>query len=65
MAIAQCPNCDRNNDLGNSPKMGAKIECQHCLTMLEIVWLDPYELDYPYDPPDDDLDDDFDDDFDD
>jgi hypothetical protein len=38
--------------------MGQRLTCRSCNTEVEVVWLDPVELDWPYD--DDGVDDEFD-----
>jgi lysine biosynthesis protein LysW len=53
----------------NKPKTGSLVNCTSCGTELQVVWLDPLELDWPfiddYDDfeDDDDFYDDDDDDF--
>jgi lysine biosynthesis protein LysW len=39
-----------------APKMGMLVACADCGAELEIVWLDPLELDWPYIPDWDDED---------
>jgi hypothetical protein len=39
--------------------MGQRFTCRSCNTEVEVVWLDPVELDWPYDE-DDEVDDEFD-----
>jgi lysine biosynthesis protein LysW len=59
MVKAECPACNTNVNLGGKPKMGQRLKCNSCGTELEVVWLDPVELDWPYDDDDfDDYDDD-------
>jgi lysine biosynthesis protein LysW len=59
---ADCPSCDAQVNVGSKPRMGQFITCPNCRTKLEITWLDPVELDWPYDEDDyDDFDDDYDD----
>jgi lysine biosynthesis protein LysW len=60
MSKAECPTCGAQVFVGGSPRLGQRFTCAGCKTVLEIVWLDPVELDWPYD--DDDDEDDRDDD---
>ncbi len=48
---ALCPNCEGQVNLGRKPGFGARINCPTCETELEIVWLDPPELDFPWEYP--------------
>ncbi len=60
MAQATCPSCGEDINISSKPKMGQKVICPECGNELEIVWLDPIELDWPYDEDDyddDDMDD--------
>jgi len=45
--------------------MGKRVVCPVCRAELEIVWLDPIELDWPYDDDEDEYDEYEDSDFDD
>jgi len=45
--------------------MGKRVVCPVCHTELEVVWLDPVELDWPYDDDEDDYDEYEDSDYDD
>ncbi len=56
-ATAECPECAHKISVGFQPKLGQFITCPSCKTRLEVVWLDPLELDYP-----EDLDEDFEED---
>lgn len=62
MTYAECPNCDQMVLVGPKPRIGQKVECKNCKTMLEVSWLDPLELDWPYRPSSSDHDG-YDDDF--
>ena len=57
MQTAVCPECGKNVTVGPEPKMGKMVTCKNCGTDLEIVWLDPLELDWPLD--EDEFDDDY------
>jgi len=39
--------------------MGSQVTCPECDAELEVVWLDPIELDWPFDDEDYDDDDDY------
>lgn len=54
MMIAQCVECDENIELGSQVRVGAKLTCHHCGARLEVVGLDPVEVDWAYDDEDDD-----------
>jgi alpha-aminoadipate carrier protein LysW len=54
MAKADCPACGANINIGPKPRMGQRIKCTTCSTELEVVWLEPIELDWPYDEDDED-----------
>jgi lysine biosynthesis protein LysW len=56
MAKADCPSCGNKVPLGPKPKMGQRVKCSACYTELEVVWLEPVELDWPYDDDDDEYD---------
>jgi lysine biosynthesis protein LysW len=59
---ADCPSCKAKVDLGLRPRLGQRFKCKECHTEVEVVWLDPVELDWPYDDDDDEFgDDDWDD----
>ncbi len=53
MAMADCPACGVKINIGLKPRMGQRIKCNACSTELEVVWLEPVELDWPYDVDDD------------
>jgi hypothetical protein len=48
MTISICPNCKAKVVLGSMPKYGDRYDCFECETILELVWLDPPELDWPW-----------------
>ena len=66
MPTAVCPECEEDVYVDPETEQGEIVSCDECGSELEIVGLDPIELD-PYDGSDkfDDDDDDFDDDDDD
>jgi alpha-aminoadipate carrier protein LysW len=51
MATAFCPNCDGEIRLGPQPRIGQRVTCPDCDTELEIIELDPPELDWIYEGP--------------
>ncbi len=63
MAVATCPDCGNEINLGAKPKEGQPVTCPECGADLEIISLEPLELDWAYsdfdeewDTPDDDWD---------
>lgn len=57
-AIALCPDCDQEIELGPSPKEGQKVTCPNCEADLEITSVDPLELSWDMDDLDEEWDDD-------
>ena len=49
--IKFCLDCDREIDLGSNPKVEQRVTCPHCGVKLEIINIDPLELDWVYDGP--------------
>ena len=67
MKKAKCPFCGSDVNVGVQPRMGELVRCSECDAELEIVWLNPIELDSPLDSVEDDdfeYSDDDDDDYD-
>jgi lysine biosynthesis protein LysW len=59
---ADCPSCDYKINFGGQARMGQRLTCPSCRVELEVIWLDPVELDFIYDDEDEDFDeDDYDD----
>jgi alpha-aminoadipate carrier protein LysW len=58
MKKVTCPSCGENVNVSDKPKMGQRVVCKECDTELEVVWLDPLELDWPMDEYERDDDDD-------
>ena len=58
MQSAECPQCGSDVPVGSQPRIGKMIECKSCGAELEVVWLDPLELDWPMLEDDDELDED-------
>ena len=63
MTLVECISCGTEINFSAQPKMGALVTCRDCDAQLEVVWLDPVELDWPYDEDEFDDDDDYDDDY--
>jgi alpha-aminoadipate carrier protein LysW len=63
MASAYCPDCDEKITLNPNPVVGQKLTCPHCDADLEVIGVDPLELDWAYDWEWDDEDDEDDDDY--
>ena len=49
MQKAKCPMCGADVKVGDKPKMGQLVTCNNCAAELEVVWLEPIELDWPMD----------------
>jgi len=60
MSTAVCPSCGAEVKVNGTPRIGMSVNCASCATDLDVVWLDPLELDWPIE--DDDFDEDFEDD---
>ena len=63
---ANCISCQEMVNVGNNPRLGDVVTCPKCDARLEVVWLEPLELDWPADEYEYDYDDDegyYDDDF--
>ncbi len=45
-AAAYCPDCGRTINLAPQSKRGQRVICQHCGADLELVSLEPPELDW-------------------
>ena len=60
MPKTYCPDCDAVINVDN-PREGAMIKCPECDMELEIISLDPFEVDFPLDLDEDGDDDDDDD----
>jgi alpha-aminoadipate carrier protein LysW len=52
MTFAECISCGTEIKFSAQPKMGHLVTCPDCSADLEVVWLDPVELDWPYDEED-------------
>lgn len=49
MSESVCPSCGAQVTVKGTPKIGMHTTCRSCDTELEVVWLDPLELDWPMD----------------
>ena len=50
-AMTRCPDCGRQIELWPLLQVGEELICPHCEANLEIISLDPVELDWAYIPP--------------
>ncbi|MEW5986801.1 MAG: hypothetical protein AB1791_09220 [Chloroflexota bacterium] len=48
MVTALCPDCEHPIDLTSHPKKGQLMVCPNCHTELEVISLNPVELDWAY-----------------
>jgi lysine biosynthesis protein LysW len=60
MSEAVCASCGAQVSVKGTPKIGMHVTCKSCDTELEVVWLDPLELDWPMDEFEGELEDDVD-----
>ncbi len=44
-----CPDCDAKIAFNPVAKLGQKVTCPECSAELEVIGLDPLELDWVYD----------------
>ena len=49
MGSAYCPDCDGRIVLNPHANLGQKLTCPHCDAELEVISLNPLELDWAYD----------------
>jgi alpha-aminoadipate/glutamate carrier protein LysW len=56
MAEAMCPDCGQQVEVGLKPKLGQWLTCPHCNAELEVVSVNPVELDWASDFEEDDED---------
>jgi lysine biosynthesis protein LysW len=56
-AVAECPSCGARVPVGRKLRIGQSVGCPVCRERLEVVWLNPVELDWPIDDQDDSYDD--------
>ena len=62
MENVYCPDCDGKIVLNPRVQLGQKLVCPHCDAELEVISVDPVELDWAYDWSWDDEDEDEDED---
>jgi hypothetical protein len=43
-----CLDCERRIDLGPEPQVGQRVKCSYCEVELEVINLEPLELDWIY-----------------
>lgn len=48
MVIATCPDCEGEINLGREPREGQSVVCPDCGADLEVISLEPLELDWAY-----------------
>jgi alpha-aminoadipate/glutamate carrier protein LysW len=53
MANALCPDCGQQVEVGPTPKLGQWLTCAHCSAELEVVSVNPVELDWASELEDD------------
>ncbi len=58
MPLATCPECDADIHVDEDMDKGDFVNCDECEVRLEVVGLDPIELDAAPDDDDEDADDD-------
>jgi len=49
VASTYCPDCDEKIVLQSPPRLRQKLTCPHCDAELEVISVDPLELDWVYD----------------
>ncbi|RMD59018.1 lysine biosynthesis protein LysW [Candidatus Parcubacteria bacterium] len=59
---AECISCGERFEVGAHPHLGDLVTCPVCDALLEVVQLEPLELDWPYEE-DEDFDDEEDEEF--
>ena len=52
MQSAVCSQCRSSISVGAQPKLGKLVTCSECGTELEIIWMNPVELDFPLEEDD-------------
>jgi len=56
MGFATCPSCDEQIRIVGQAEIGLEVTCPACGDLLEVVSVDPIELDWIYDDDDEDND---------
>lgn len=54
MSTVLCPECDEKIRMPGRPTLGRRFACHNCGVELELINLDPVELDWVYNEPDED-----------
>jgi len=49
--LVECVDCGAEITLTGQVRLGQEVTCPECSTMLEVVGLDPVEVDWIYDEP--------------
>jgi len=49
MEVAECISCGTQIAIRGDVLIGTQVKCPKCEAELEVVWLDPLELDWPFD----------------
>lgn len=49
MAVAVCPGCEEDVRLAGRLKLGQHVSCPSCGALLEVVSVNPVELDWAFD----------------
>jgi alpha-aminoadipate carrier protein LysW len=49
METLYCPDCDGKIVINPRVQLGQKLVCPHCDAELEVISIDPVELDWAYD----------------
>lgn len=65
MSVAVCPSCGETIKLVENARIGQRVTCHFCGEALEVVDVNPVELDWAYYEDEDWDDDDYEDDWDD
>lgn len=61
--VVECPDCEDNITLKGEIEWGQAVVCPHCGTNLEVINIDPVEVDWAYEDSGYDYGDDDDDDY--
>ena len=62
--LVKCLYCERPFSVGDNPRVGGIVYCEHCGEEFEIVKRHPLHIEWPYyEDDEDDYDDDYEDDY--
>lgn len=53
MAVATCPGCDEDIQIAGKARLGQTIICTRCGARLEVIAVNPLELDWAFDESED------------